>query len=180
MTWAPGHSVTPFDPWLFIDPLDGPIDPWGSMSTTLRTTVLDWSVIRSCGLNQCYAFHCFLSMSTRAAFPLSVDQSRTKFWSKDFPAWLSAENFPRGQRRYFAHTLQVSDDAMQIYFHKTLYSFYTTKKMPYVTVTNVKMRLLAAVARNITGILRWNTTRALKIEQMNYEDMPQQIQLCTH
>jgi len=26
--------------WLFIDPLDGPIDPWGSVSTTLRTTAL--------------------------------------------------------------------------------------------------------------------------------------------
>jgi len=35
-----GQSVAPFNPWLFIDPLDGPIDPWGSISTTLRTTVL--------------------------------------------------------------------------------------------------------------------------------------------
>jgi len=30
--------------WLFIDPLDGPIDPWGSISTTLRTTALDHNV----------------------------------------------------------------------------------------------------------------------------------------
>jgi len=29
-----GHSVIP----MFIYPLDGPIDPWGSISTTLRTT----------------------------------------------------------------------------------------------------------------------------------------------
>ena len=36
-------------PWLFIDPLDGPVDPWGSISTTLRTTGLKY---------QCYPiFH---------------------------------------------------------------------------------------------------------------------------
>ena len=33
----------------------------------------------------------------------------------------------------FACPFQVSDDAMQMDVHKTLYLFYTTKKMPYVT-----------------------------------------------
>ena len=39
------YSLTPWPfsdsdstPWLFIDPLHGRIDPWGSISTTLRTT----------------------------------------------------------------------------------------------------------------------------------------------
>ena len=45
------YSLTPWrwpfsDPdstlWLFIDPLAGPIDPWGSISTTLRTNGLEW------------------------------------------------------------------------------------------------------------------------------------------
>jgi len=41
------YSLTPWPfidphstPWLFIDTLDGPTDPWGSKSTTLRTTGL--------------------------------------------------------------------------------------------------------------------------------------------
>jgi len=29
-------------PLLFIDPLDGPVDPWGSISTTFRTTEVDF------------------------------------------------------------------------------------------------------------------------------------------
>jgi len=28
--------------WLFIDPLDGPIEPWVSISTTSRTTGREW------------------------------------------------------------------------------------------------------------------------------------------
>jgi len=35
------HSTT----WLFVDPLDGPIDLWGSISTTLRTTELEVCVL---------------------------------------------------------------------------------------------------------------------------------------
>jgi len=44
--------------------------------------------------------------------------------------------FPGGeQRRNFAYPFQVSDDATQIDVHKTLYSFYTTKKLSSVTAT---------------------------------------------
>jgi len=32
----------------------------------------------------------------------------------------------------------TADDAMQMYVHKTLYPFYTTKEMPLVTVTITK------------------------------------------
>jgi len=46
----------------------------------------------------------------------------------------SAEIFPGGQRRHFAYLFQVADVAMQIDVHKTLYPFYTTKKMLHVTV----------------------------------------------
>jgi len=31
---------SPLTPWLFIDPSDGPIDPWGSILTTLTATAL--------------------------------------------------------------------------------------------------------------------------------------------
>ena len=44
----------------------------------------------------------------------------------------------------------IADDAMQMDVHKTLYPFYTTKKMPHVTVTITKNALLAAVARYIS------------------------------
>jgi len=41
----------------------------------------------------------------------------------------------------------IADDAMQMDVHKTLYTFYTTKKMPHVTVTITKNASLAAIAR---------------------------------
>ena len=45
-------------------------------------------------------------------------------------------NFPRGgQSRPFAYPLQAVDDATQKDVHKTLHSFYTTKKMPIVMAT---------------------------------------------
>jgi len=43
-------------------------------------------------------------------------------------------------------TLLTSDDAMQIDVHKELNPFYTTKKMPHVTVTITKNASLAAIA----------------------------------
>jgi len=49
----------------------------------------------------------------------------------------------------------IADDAMQTDVHKTLYPFYTTKKMPNVTVTITKKNAsLAAIGRyiNITTI----------------------------
>ena len=39
---------------------------------------------------------------------------------------------------------------MQIGIHETLYPFYTTKKMPHVTVTITKNASLAAIARYIS------------------------------
>jgi len=42
----------------------------------------------------------------------------------------------------FAPTVNIVDDAMQMDFHKTLYPFYTTKKMPHVTVTITKKRFV--------------------------------------
>ena len=40
--------------------------------------------------------------------------------------------------RLLEGTLLTSDDAMQMDIHKTLNPFYTTKKMPRVTVTITK------------------------------------------
>jgi len=37
---TPGQSVTPFNTVTIYRPLGGPIDPWGSVLTTLRTTTL--------------------------------------------------------------------------------------------------------------------------------------------
>jgi len=54
-------------------------------------------------------------------------------------------NFSKwGQRRHFACPFQVADDAMQIDVHKTLFPFYTIKKMPYVTVKVIKLRFVDA------------------------------------
>jgi len=44
----------------------------------------------------------------------------------------------------------TADDAMQVDVHKSLHPFYTTKKMPRVTVTITKNVSLAAVARYIS------------------------------
>ena len=39
----------------------------------------------------------------------------------------SAEIFPGGQRRHFAYSFQVADDAMQTVVHKALYPFYARR-----------------------------------------------------
>jgi len=44
----------------------------------------------------------------------------------------------------------IADDARQTDFHKTLYPFYTTKKMPHDTVTITKKASFAAIARYIS------------------------------
>jgi len=44
----------------------------------------------------------------------------------------------------------IADDAMQMDVHKSLYPFYTTKKMPRVTVTIAKNASLAAIVRYIS------------------------------
>jgi len=62
-------------------------------------------------------------------------------------AWASAEIFP-GQNRHFAYPFQVVDDATQVDVHKTLYPFYTTKKMLNFTAT-------VANCFSSTKILHW-------------------------
>jgi len=46
-----------------------------------------------------------------------------------------------GKRRHFDYNCRVADDAVQMDLHKTLYSFYTTKKMTHFTVTITKNAL---------------------------------------
>jgi len=48
-------------------------------------------------------------------------------------------NFSRS--RHFAYLFQVVDDALQMDVYKTLYPFYTTKKMPYVMAIITKNTL---------------------------------------
>ena len=48
-------------------------------------------------------------------------------------------NFSRS--RHFAYLFQVVDDALQVDVYKTLYPFYTTKKMPYVMAIITKNTL---------------------------------------
>jgi len=50
---------------------------------------------------------------------LSLDRPQTPF------LWLSTVIFPGGQRRHFAYTCEVADDAMQTDVYKALYPFYT-------------------------------------------------------
>jgi len=44
----------------------------------------------------------------------------------------------------------IADDAMQVDINKSLYTFYTTKEMPHVTVKFTKNASLAAIARYIS------------------------------
>jgi len=44
----------------------------------------------------------------------------------------------------------IADDAMQMDVQKTLFPFYTAKKMPHVAVTITKNASLAAIARCIS------------------------------
>jgi len=63
----------------------------------------------------------------------------------------------------FAHLIgNIADDAIQMDIHKTLYPFYTTKKMPHVAVTITKNASLAAIARYIS-ITTIYTVRNLQI-----------------
>jgi len=52
---------------------------------------------------------------------LSLEWPQTPF------LWASAVIFPEGQRRHFAYTFQVADDAMQTDVHKALYPFFTKR-----------------------------------------------------
>jgi len=56
--------------------------------------------------------------------------------------------------RLLEGTLLMSDDAMQMDVHKALNPFYTTKKMPHVTVTITKNASLATIARYISISIR--------------------------
>ena len=62
-----------------------------------------------------------------------------------------------------AHLIgNIADDAMQMDAQKTLYPFYTTKKIPHVTVTLTKNASLAAIAR-YTSITTIYIARNLQI-----------------
>jgi len=50
--------------------------------------------------------------------------------------------FQKGvQRRHFAYFFQVADVTMQTDVHKTLYCFYTTKKMPHESTRSISIYL---------------------------------------
>ena len=50
-------------------------------------------------------------------------------------------NFSRGQSRQFSYLFQVTVDAVQMDVNKTLYPFYTAKKLPHITATVAKNAL---------------------------------------
>jgi len=55
-------------------------------------------------------------------------------------AWASAEIFPGGGNVDISLVLfQVADDRMQMDFHKTLYSFCTTKKIPRENLRSIRI-----------------------------------------
>jgi len=101
-----------------------------------------------------YTFHSNSSLCS-VEFPLLWNAASAREW--DFTAqqfwWSWAFARLRGN---------IADDAMQMHIHKTLYPFYTTKKMPHVTVTITKNASLAAVARYIS-ITTIYTVRNLQI-----------------
>ena len=81
--------------------------------------------------------------SSLRAFPLLWNIASAREW--DF----TAQQF--SWSCVFAHLRgNIADRATQIDVHKTLYPFYTTKKMPRVTVTITKNASLAAIARYIS------------------------------
>jgi len=47
--------------------------------------------------------------------------------------------FLGSQRRHFADLFQVADVAMQMDVHKTIYSFYTTMKMPHESTRSMRI-----------------------------------------
>ena len=67
-------------------------------------------------------------------------------------------NFSIGrQSRHFACPYRAADDTMQMGVHITLYPFYTTKKMTYVTATVPKCASLAARFLFATYKSKWLT-----------------------
>ena len=54
-------------------------------------------------------------------------------------SWASAEIFPGGQRRHFAYHFQFADVSMQMEVHKSVYCFYTTKKMPQESTRSMRI-----------------------------------------
>jgi len=54
--------------------------------------------------------------------------------------------FQGGQSRQFAHSFQVADEAMQMNVDKTLYPFYTTKKMPHCPMVRQQSQKCTSLA----------------------------------
>jgi len=67
--------------------------------------------------------------------------------------------FPRVQSRHFAYPFQDADFATQVDVRITLYPFYTTKKMPDVTVT---------VANSIFPLPNFYTEQMFVLVSMNF------------
>jgi len=63
-----------------------------------------------------------------------------KWTQAPFPL-ASAEIFPVGQRRHFAYSFQVADDAMQMDVHKAFYPFYAKRKLLLFTAIVTKNAL---------------------------------------
>jgi len=69
-----------------------------------------------------WSFHCFVMLQVR-----EKDFTAQQLWW----SWV------------FAHLIgNIADDAMQMDVQKTLHPFYTTKKMPHVTVAIPKKRFV--------------------------------------
>jgi len=49
-----------------------------------------------------------------------------------------------GGPEYLRTLKNIADDAMQLDVHKTLYPFYSKKKVPHVTVTITKKRFVGS------------------------------------
>jgi len=60
-------------------------------------------------------------------------------------AWASANIFSRGESRHFAYSFQVTDAAVQMDVHKTIYSFYTTQGIPMLRQQSQKCCSLVAM-----------------------------------
>jgi len=77
-----------------------------------------------------WSFNCFGMLQMR-----EKDFTAQQFW------WSCVSGHLRGS---------IADDAMQMDVQKTVYPFYTAKKMPHVPVTITKNASLAAIVRYIS------------------------------
>jgi len=68
-------------------------------------------------------------------------------------SWASTEVFPCGQRRNFAYSFQVADDAVQMDVHKTLYPSPTPqRKYPVLRVIKMRFVKIPSVFSTVTNL----------------------------